>query len=798
MSGENLIEGVKPTLQRGTTMSDGVIVTGVSKGDWWDAAIWRVQGTASADERTVHLGASVRWHGASSGKGTVYLSTAWYDSNGNAQSTNVSLTKAVKVTGEWQRVSLSAQLPAGARLYNFHVGLYYADTALEVSNPVVSYGSPVTLAAATHECVETEWLRLGEYSVDQPDSYGGTIQLDCLDGLTRFERPFTDVSITYPAELPAIVRAICSACSVPLSGSSNEVLLSYSSGRGASVPDVSRMPNASSMTCLDALSYALQAMCMWARMDQYGELEVGWYPTSAFEDESWLAGGTFGSSATADSADGGTLSDTKSGDSADGGDFFTPRTVPHLLDWSDLTVFTDDVVVTGIQVTAQNEVVVGSDGKEQNGRDGETALSGSAGYVLKVEGNPFIEYGTASAYAASIAAAAVGMRFRPFQSSCSVSPAVEAGDAIVVVDRRNNTYRSYVTSVSLVANGQGTIRCSAESAARNSAASASAQTATAVAARKAVRREQNARELAQSQLAKRISDAAGLYSTEQTQSDGSVVHMLHDRPTLADSRIVWKMTATAVAVSTDGGKTFTNGVTADGDAILNRVYAIGLDADHVTAGTIRSRDGKSWWNLDTGEVVLSSSATIGGLSSGTINSNINGVKSTANATATLIRQYGSGVLVCRTNQSLGALVNPSGSFDVVKVAWSNGVPSVSGTITTFGAKSVSMLSGLLSVETTSEINSALITATNLYLRGTLGTTIGNSYPSGKTTILGGGGISIGGADVPVSVNNRSFTPVYRAYNQYDKTYILTASLSEYNSIVSAGWTGDGVTFYAFG
>lgn len=45
--------------------------------------------------------------------------------------------------------------------------------------------------------------------------------------------------------------------------------------------------------------------------------------------------------------------------------------------------------------------------------------------------------------------------------------------------------------------------------------------------------------------------------------------------------------------------------------------------------------------------------------------------------------------------------------------------------------------------------------------------------------------------------DKSMTPVYRLYNKYDKMYLFTVSTSEYNNLVSAGWTGDGVAFYAF-
>ncbi|MDY5271423.1 hypothetical protein, partial [Tractidigestivibacter sp.] len=48
-----------------------------------------------------------------------------------------------------------------------------------------------------------------------------------------------------------------------------------------------------------------------------------------------------------------------------------------------------------------------------------------------------------------------------------------------------------------------------------------------------------------------------------------------------------------------------------------------------------------------------------------------------------------------------------------------------------------------------------------------------------------------------TIQHRAIAPVYRLYNEYDRQRLLTASRSEYNSLVKAGWNGEGVAFYAF-
>ena len=55
---------------------------------------------------------------------------------------------------------------------------------------------------------------------------------------------------------------------------------------------------------------------------------------------------------------------------------------------------------------------------------------------------------------------------------------------------------------------------------------------------------------------------------------------------------------------------------------------------------------------------------------------------------TIIREYEDGVLVCKAGKNIGALVNSSGSFDVVKVNWSGTTPEPKGKIASFGGNLV--------------------------------------------------------------------------------------------------------------
>lgn len=45
--------------------------------------------------------------------------------------------------------------------------------------------------------------------------------------------------------------------------------------------------------------------------------------------------------------------------------------------------------------------------------------------------------------------------------------------------------------------------------------------------------------------------------------------------------------------------------------------------------------------------------------------------------------------------------------------------------------------------------------------------------------------------------DHAVTPIYRLYNKYNGQHLYETSESEYNSLVSQGWTGEGIKFYAF-
>lgn len=453
----------------------------------------------------------------------------------------------------------------------------------------------------------TEWIQRGIYTANQPDSYNGTIAISALDNMSKFEKPFR----TFLASVGALQGANASVRTLLTDMCRHCGVTWVDSGDKAFDTKFEYGYVDSNATCRQALAYACQALCVNASITNDGRLRTVWYDSAPFEAESDLDGGQFDSAkpyATGASKDGGNFTDYSSGASADGGTFFTNKGVHRLYAFSNISVNTDDVVITGVRVT-ERSVTVGS--KTTNGG---TYTVGTEGYVLDVSNNPLIIPGTGKSVADRIGAKVIGLRFRPFSGKHICVPSLEAGDCAYVIDRKQNVYKTYVTRVKYSVNGGMTVSCGAKSASRNSADNAGASTSAVVKARNELHQELGIRDESIKNLGETLANASGLYHTEAKQPDGSTVYYLHDKPTTGQSQIIYKVTASGIGISTDAGKTYATGLSADGNAVLNRIYAIGINADYLTTGRISSKNGNSFIDLDTEEanLKLGNTSTVGG------------------------------------------------------------------------------------------------------------------------------------------------------------------------------------------
>lgn len=417
-----------------------------------------------------------------------------------------------------------------------------------------------------------ERIRKGTYTVDETAYNGSIITLSCLDNMSKFDKPYSESKLNYPATLNQIIRDACDVCSATLQ--------TYNFPHDNFV--VQTRPNDEAITFREIISWCAQIACCFCRCDTLGRLELKWYNQQALEKDG-LDGGVFDSLnpnkyATGDNADGGSFNPWNTGYVADGGTFGDRDDIHYIYSTYSLDISTDDVVITGVKVVEKN--------KEENQDALTTYQSGTEGYVVSVENNELIKGGAGQTIVGWLGEQLIGFRFRKANIAHASDPTIEAGDVGILIDRKQNAYRIMISSTKFSTGSNQTTTSSAQNPARNSAARFSTETKNYVELRKDIEKERTDREKAQDELKDRIDNSSGLFTTEVAQPDGSTIFFMHDKPALDESMIVWKMTAEAFAVSTDGGETYNAGLTVDGDLIARILTATGINADWINAGTI--------------------------------------------------------------------------------------------------------------------------------------------------------------------------------------------------------------------
>lgn len=400
-------------------------------------------------------------------------------------------------------------------------------------------------------------IQRGLYDVNEAKYNGSLITLNLYDYMHRFDKPYSMSGLAYPATIQQVLYNACSVCGVTLG--------TIFTGADTSIPS---RPSDKNLTFRELISYIAQYLGGYARISPKGELEIKSFPMDR-------------------------ISAINSG------------TVEGNYDESFSSVYSHDfwispIVITGIHV----EIDAGN-----NKTDIYNA--GKDGYILTVSKNPLITKGNAQTVADTLYKRLCGFRFWNGNAKVMTNPLTEAGDTVVVYDRNKKAYGLLASSLTFASKSALVIRSAAETPTRQSASRNSQIAKTATELEEKILREQSARETQLESLSTALAEKSGLYETEETTSSGTVYYM-HDRPTLTDSKVVWKLTSDAVGVSTDGGKTWNAGLQVNGDLIVKILSATGINADWLIAGIIRDKNNRSQWNLDTGELNLNVASTIGG------------------------------------------------------------------------------------------------------------------------------------------------------------------------------------------
>lgn len=414
---------------------------------------------------------------------------------------------------------------------------------------------------------------------DAPYQNTAIISLTCEDSMRLFDRDYSDSKLTYPVTRLQIIQDACEVCGVTLQSTrfDNDDLV------------VKNRPDDSSITFRQVIAWVAQMGCQWAKSDEYGRLCLGWYEREVPDKFYNLVETTW------KDTDGNDILDTT------GAQIITiMQKGITSTDTNGFTPWLYDLEITGVKVTEYVE------NSSQN--EAKTYQSGKSGYVIEISDNKLIQEGSGEKICQIIADRCVGLKFRPFTTGALTNIAWEAGDSIAISDRKGNVYKSYLTSVTLNPGNFEQLECSAKSVSRNKQKQYTLNQQVQAENKKNLKDERTAREKALEELSQRLAESSGTYTTVETQPDGSNIYYLHNKPQLSDSDIVWKMTAEAWAVSTDGGQHWNGGMTVDGDVIARILTATGVNADWINTGTIKAidKDGNTTFLVDitTGRVVI--------------------------------------------------------------------------------------------------------------------------------------------------------------------------------------------------
>lgn len=404
-----------------------------------------------------------------------------------------------------------------------------------------------------------ETLNIGTFTVITPESYGSTVEFTAMDDGYKADKPYS-TTLSFPVAVGVCLRDSCQTCGI--------TLLTGTFANDNFV--IQQAPT-------DLTHRQFIGMCAMiaggnAKFDEYNRLVIMSYDFSYFERHG-LDGGYFDGEipySSGDTADGGSFVPWNTGDTADGGTFGDRANIHVLYEFkSGMRLGVDDVVITGVQIVDEEK---------------EVYLYGKEGYVLDLSNQ--LAVGKEDQVVQLIGQKIVGLRFRPFDVDHIAYPMAEFMDLAYIIDRKQNVYQTVITDVTFNYYGYTTLKCNADSPIRNSSTYYGSEAKAIVESRKLVQKEKTERERAVENLANALANSSGLYITSEIQPDKSTIYYMHDKPFLSDSKIVWKMTAQAFGISTDGGKTYPYGLDATGIAILNEIYAIGINVDYVNAGTM--------------------------------------------------------------------------------------------------------------------------------------------------------------------------------------------------------------------
>lgn len=420
-----------------------------------------------------------------------------------------------------------------------------------------------------------ETIKRGTYIVSKKPATASEISLSLLDKMHNTDKTY-DSNLSFPCTVKELLSECCRQCNITL----GDVTFPNSNFQIQQSP--------SSTTYRTVIGMCAGIAGGNARIDENDLLRIITFDKT-FTNTTIYDGGTVKNWTSGDDLDGGTFNPWTTGTVVDGGTL-SNNDYHALFSIQNLQYDVDDVVVTGVKYV----------------EDETEYMSGQDGYVITID-NQLLS-GNVQAGIEAIGSQLIGLRMRPFSCDGIANGYATFGDPVEFIDTKNRVFRSFVTDIEFVFGGSTSWSCSAKSAEEDASEFIGEQQAAVEQAKKDAEKKLSAYDVKLKQMNELAANTLGFYYTEEVQADGSTISYRHDKPTLADSKAIYKTGVDGFFLSVDGGRTWKAGFDSNGDAVLNILYAIGIQSEWINTRGFTAKDNNGNTTLridaDTGAVTL--------------------------------------------------------------------------------------------------------------------------------------------------------------------------------------------------
>lgn len=420
-----------------------------------------------------------------------------------------------------------------------------------------------------------ETIKRGTYIVSKKPATASEISLSLLDKMHNADKTY-DSNLSFPCTVKELLSECCQQCGITL----GDAMFPNADFQIQKAPS-----NATYRTVIGMCAGIVGGN---ARIDENDLLRIITFDKT-FTNTTIYDGGAVKNWTNGDDLDGGTLNPWTTGTVIDGGTL-SNNDYHALFSIQNLQYDVDDVIVTGVKYV----------------EDETEYMSGQDGYVITID-NQLLS-GNAQAGIEAIGSQLIGLRMRPFSCDGIANGYATFGDPVEFIDTKNRVFRSFVTNVEFVFGGSTSWGCSAKSAEEDVSEFVGGQQAAVEQSKKNIEKKLSAYDVKLKQMNELAANTLGFFYTEEVQEDGSVITYRHDKPTLADSKVIYKTGVDGFFLSVDGGQTWKAGFDSNGDAVLNILYAIGIQSEWINTRGFTAKDNNGNTTLkidaDTGAVTL--------------------------------------------------------------------------------------------------------------------------------------------------------------------------------------------------